>query len=470
MELRVFTTLCLCLAASAFNIITPRPGEVISVDELYNLTWTTGDVPPNFIVFTIGVEFPNPALVAAESVGEDYYTQGWWSDPFNISGTDGHYLLNLSLWWSPVYNDLPHGSWSISLELFNPEEKYHITTSLNDTIEVKLTSFRPNQNQRPQLLPIKDFSFRGGNGEVGEGSVVWGMWGILSVVLGILIPVLLIGLTICLIRYRWKRHAYGTLAPGDAVKTSGPLSLSETYVPAPRDNEERTHSSETVGPRRFPWSFILAAFLAIAPLLALFATLISLLGLYKVKPSSHSRADFSFNESGSDSTAFYIDYDATRYTTVASWTSSIALLLPGFLTSLIWYRQTQQLESDASLTRYDKLLTPYQLSLLLNLKSGTLSSLWEYVSYILSRRREKQARFLLNTGFVVFLSTLLGYDIFRSYTICADNFQARALDGRYMVAHWDIHRPVHNCFCLHCTRSRVLIRAIWPCSDTKLYI
>jgi len=450
MELRVFTTLCLCLAVSAFNIITPRPGEVISVDELYNLTWTTQEVPANFIVLSIGIKFPDPALLSSQSntVGEYYYLQGFGDDTFNISGTVGHYPVNFSLWWSPVYNELPHGSWSISLELFDLAEDIAINTMLNDTVEVKLTPFKPDQDQRPQLSPMKSFAVDDGNGEVGQGSVASGIW---SVVLGVLIPVLLIGLAIWLLRYRWKRHSYGTLAPRDDVKRSDPLSLNESFAAATGDTEGRSQTSEPLKPPQFPRSFVLAAFLAIVPLLALFAALVSLLGLYKVKASWHSRVDFSFNESTSDPAAFYVDYDATRYTTVASWTSSIALLLPGFLTSLIWYRQTQQFESDASLSLYDHFLTPYQLSLLLNLKSGTLGSLWEYVSYILSRRREKQAKFLLNTGFVVFLSTLLGYDISKNSAACADCFQAWALDGRYVVTHRDFHRSLYNHIRLHST-------------------
>jgi hypothetical protein len=297
---------------------------------------------------------------------------------------------------------------SISLNLYNPAETHAV---LNDTVEVELTSLAPNQDHRPQLPPIRDsipYVANGGDGEAIAAS------GVLPVVLSVVMPILFIALTIWLLRYsyRWKHHAYGSLSNGDNVKQADTSSPSWPSAAATRANEETSRISVQISPRRLPRRFLLSAILAIAPLLALLTALVSLLLLYKVKPSRHSRTDFLFNESGSDPAAFYVAYDATRYTTVASWTSSIALLLPGFLTSLIWYRQTQQLESDASLSQYDKLLTPYQLSLLLNLKSGSLGALWEYVSYILSRNREKQARFLFDTGFIVLVSTLLGYDIF----------------------------------------------------------
>lgn len=481
-RLRILPLFCLCLAISAFNIVTPRPGEVISVDEIYNLTWTTDGVPANFIVSTIEIVNPDPAVLYA-SWNQYVYSQGFGDDAsFNISGTTGHYPLNLSWWWSPIYNELPHGSWSISLALYNLAEKRPILTMLNDTVEVNLTSLKVNQNQRPQLAPLQDFAVEAGNGNGRKSSTTSG---ILQVVLSVVLPVMLISLAIRLVRYQWKRHKYHSLSNMEDVKRlhefsakwlpadptqdneaklqasdsilpaaiarsddearseppnsillptpaegeearpqtpeSTPLtnttSDNEARSPAPKPipvrlttgkNEELITTSQSTKRHQFPRSFILAALLAVTPLLALFSALVILLGLYKVRPSSHSRTDFAINDSSSDPGAFYVDYDPTRYTTIASWTSSIALLLPGFLTTLIWYRQSEQLESDTSLARYDKLLTPYQLSLLLNLKSGTLGSLWEYITYIISSRREKQARFLSDTGFVVFVSTLLG--------------------------------------------------------------
>jgi hypothetical protein len=400
--LNIIIGLCLSLHVCAFNIITPHAGEVINVDELYNLTWTTDKVAPQFQVNSIQVNFPDIALLSAT---EGYYYLQGFGTSINISATDGYYPLNLSTYWSPLYNEFPHGSWSISLELLDFQEERPIVTMMNDTVEVKLTSSKPSQGQRPQLPPIKTFAFSVQDEIVGETSASSGIGGI---ILSILIPVLVIVLAIWLVRCRWKRHSYHSLSNVDNIRHSETSSSNWPPADPNKGNDKGSQIPDSGESRRLPWSFLLAAILAIIPLVALFLALILLLLLYKVKPSTHSRADFAFNESGSDPAAFYIDYDATRYTTVASWTSSIALLLPGFLTSLIWYRETQQLESDASQAKYDKLLTPYQLSLLLSLKSGTLGSLWEYFSYIFSRRREKQAKFLSDAGFVVLMSTLLG--------------------------------------------------------------
>jgi hypothetical protein len=404
MRFRIITTFCLFGAVSGFNILSPRPAEVINVDKYYNLTWTTEGLSANSVVNEIQIGFPDPAVLYAADNAWVY--DRFQDESFNISGTDGVATMDLAQWWSPFYNDLPYlnGSWSIYLTLNNQAPNGTRLDDLNDTVEVMFTSLSRAHDQRPQLAPMEAFGIHGGSGSQKELDSALGVW---PVILSILLPLVFLVVTICLARFRWKRHAYGTLSPGQGIKH---LDLSPSVTSA-RGTEGENSMQQRLKPAKFrclPTDFLFAAFLAIAPLVALLVALVSLLLLHKVTPSRHKTSNFPFNESLSDPAAFYMDYDATRYTTVASWTSSIALLLPSFLTSLIWYRQTQRLESDATLSQYDKLLTPYQLSLLLSLKSGTLGSLWDYVSYIVSRRREKQAKFLFEAGFVVLLSTLLG--------------------------------------------------------------
>lgn len=396
-------TFCLLGTAFGLNIISPRSGEVIDVDRYYNLTWTTEGLSANSVVNEIQIGFPDPAVLYAAQNAWVY--DRFQDDSWNISGTDGYYTMGLAPWWSPLYNDLLHlnGSWSIYLSVSNESPNGTRLDDLNDTVAVLFTSSSRVYDQRPQLPPIKTVSLDGGR----DVNSALGAW---PVILSILLPILFLVGIIWLVRFGWKRHAYGTLSPGQSIKQLD-LSPSGSLAQGTESTKSIQEILKPASSRRPPTEFLFFAFLAIAPLVALLVTLVSLLLLHKVTLSGQRISTFPSNESFSDPAAFYIDYDATRYTTVASWTSSIALLLPGFLASMIWYRQTQGLESDATLCQYDKLLTPYQLSLLLSLKSGTLGSLWDYISYIVSRRREKQAKFLFEAGFVVLLSTLLGQDV-----------------------------------------------------------
>ena len=408
MRFSIVTTLVLSALASGFNIITPHPDEVIDVDQLYNLTWTVDDILPNLIVSDIKVEFPGIAIVGPDDF---YYLQGFGDDSsFNISGNDGYYQLNLSYWWSPLYDELPHGSWLISLELFDLGQEIPGLTAVNDSVNVLLTSPKRKQHHRPQLPSLTDFN---ADAEIGGLTKPDRALGIVAVALGVVIPILLFVLVITLARHRWKRHTRKTIPTEYTIQPCDRQDIHTGVNSQPSAKDPSSSAAKASGSGRVSWLFGVSACLAILPLVALLVVLISLLLSYHVKPSAHSRADFAYNESGSDPTAFYMDFDATQYTTVASWTSSIALLLPGFLTTLLWYRQSEELSSDVLFSRHDRLLTPYQLSLLLGLRSGTLGSLWDYLSYARSRHREKQSKFLSHTGFVVLTSTLLGY-----VTIC----------------------------------------------------
>lgn len=402
--MKVLAVLGLCLAISAFQILTPQPGEVVSVDEIYNLTWDFDNISSSFILSSIKIDVRGPVPITYQNYSGLFLND---STP-NVNRTAHDYPLNLSSWWGPFYNDASQSRWTLTLEMRDSE---HQSMTLNDTVSFNLTSAAEKKMQRPQLTLLSNFTLQrevDGLGMTGAAS------GVFPVVLGLTIPMLIIAIVVELLRYRWMRHAYGSLLQRANVVSSAPLRLNPSQAFDARSKTSASAAStfqgfaESSSPHQFPWNFVLAGFLAIVPLLSLFIALVSLLLLYRVEARHISRPDFAFSESRFDPAAFYVDFDATRYTTVASWTSSIALLLPGFLTSLIWYHQAQQLENDACLAKYDDLLTPYQLALLLNLKSGTLGSVWEYISYVISRRRERQARFLLNTGFVVLLSTSLG--------------------------------------------------------------
>ena len=389
----------------AFKIETPVPGEVIDVDKIYNLTWTVDGLSPKDQVTTIEVESQDNGLLTSES--RYYYLQGFGSDgEFNISAASGTYGLNLTKWWSPIYNELPTETWNISLTISSEQSA---STRLNDTVQIHLAS--SGAYQRPVLPPIQSFKSTALQAALNQSKSSSGIW---QVVLSIVIPFMLIGAIGWLCRHRKTYHKYESISRVNVeafeMPRKTPLSTSSALCSSENENEDEDASpvSSTPKQRRIPYLFVLSALVTLVPLIALLIALFSLLFLYKVEPARQSRPDFASNQSIYNPAVFYIEYDATRYTTVASWTSSIALLLPGFLTTLIWYYQSQRLEQDTKEAELNSLLTPYQLSLLLNLKSGTLGSLWDYLQYICSRRREKQARFLFDAGFVVLISTLLG--------------------------------------------------------------
>lgn len=90
-----------------------------------------------------------------------------------------------------------------------------------------------------------------------------------------------------------------------------------------------------------------------------------------------------------DSSAYLITYSATRLTTVASWTSTIAAVMPGFVMTLLSFQVANQMLKECKSTSQGHLPTPYQLGLLLESFQGGPMALWNGLNYVLWKRRNK---------------------------------------------------------------------------------
>ena len=87
---------------------------------------------------------------------------------------------------------------------------------------------------------------------------------------------------------------------------------------------------------------LLAAAISILPMLSLAAALLSIVFVNIVHPVSKTSASLSENSLPTpvyinDSAVYYVVFSSTRFTTVASWASILAALLPGFFMTLLWY-------------------------------------------------------------------------------------------------------------------------------------
>ena len=153
----------------------------------------------------------------------------------------------------------------------------------------------------------------------------------------------------------------------------------------------------------------LAAVASTIPMLSLAAALLIIVYTNRVEdPSISTRSELGDSSGTRDSSVLYIDYDATRLATIASWASSVAFLLPGFIMTLFWYHVAHSFQHDSQAVTIPKLPTPYQLGLLLALKSGGLQPLWDWIVYLFSRRRERQTPLLTSAGGVLLLVTTFG--------------------------------------------------------------
>ncbi|PMD35074.1 hypothetical protein L207DRAFT_588563 [Hyaloscypha variabilis F] len=84
-----------------------------------------------------------------------------------------------------------------------------------------------------------------------------------------------------------------------------------------------------------------------------------------------------------ESSAYLINFSATKLLTVASWTSTLSSLLPSFVMVLVSYPVACTLLDASKDKKTDNLPTPYQLSMLLGTLNGTFGSLWNWLMYLI---------------------------------------------------------------------------------------
>ena len=145
-----------------------------------------------------------------------------------------------------------------------------------------------------------------------------------------------------------------------------------------------------------PYGDVATACAAISiPMIALSGILLGLVFAYQVTPNS-------------DSGIYLVDFSATRLITIASWTSSVAPFLPGFVMTLLSFPAARHLQRSSEWGRTASLPTPYQLNLYLQLLYGGIGALWQWTKYIFWRQRETQVPVVIRLAMGLTVATLIG--------------------------------------------------------------
>ena len=94
----------------------------------------------------------------------------------------------------------------------------------------------------------------------------------------------------------------------------------------------------------------------------------------------------SLKENGG-SGAYYIHFNPSSLTTIASWTGKVIPYLSSATMALAAFFAADHIRQKSRTGRDEELLTPHQLSLLLGLLSGGAEQLWDTVRYRCKRGR-----------------------------------------------------------------------------------
>ncbi|KAE9379858.1 hypothetical protein N431DRAFT_325025 [Stipitochalara longipes BDJ] len=151
------------------------------------------------------------------------------------------------------------------------------------------------------------------------------------------------------------------------------------------------------------------------PMLIFAGVLLGLVFHYRVTHNDLSYANLQVPGATDEPGIYYVNLNVSTFTFIASWSSTLAPMLVGFVLALAAYPICRQYMGQAR----GELLTPYQLALTLRfMNGGGFGAMWSWFKYHFSWRkvRVSQSRTLGRTAVVAVLATGLAYAVFLADT------------------------------------------------------
>ncbi|KAK5206712.1 hypothetical protein LTR47_006711 [Exophiala xenobiotica] len=196
--------------------------------------------------------------------------------------------------------------------------------------------------------------------------------------------------------------------------------------------------STTVDPRcpqKTLWrSILIPTIVIIFPMACLVGGLLGLIFGYRVKSDPSLFPEVSNTDSLRNHAVVLVNYSATRIAFVASWASTLAPLLAGFVMHLFSFQSALMMLHSSSGSGQHDLPTPYQYSLLVGLCLASTGRLGRYLSYSAAegvvvppvvRRAARTLSLTLLLAVIVF-----GADTALHYTMTTINFDRIAITSQ----------------------------------------
>jgi len=173
------------------------------------------------------------------------------------------------------------------------------------------------------------------------------------------------------------------------------LSLVETPSRQEEDDKQSSkhqlsHQQGLIGPYN---NIALAIIIITVPFLVFVGLLFYLVFKFRVQ-RGHLSSGLQLPSDVDNDSVYFVDYSATRLTTIASWASNVATILPGLVMTMSSYHLANKfLDQSKKAQSHDvgirSLPTPYQLGLLLDMLDGKIMAIWNVSNYFLWKQRER---------------------------------------------------------------------------------
>lgn len=150
-------------------------------------------------------------------------------------------------------------------------------------------------------------------------------------------------------------------------------------------------------------SEILISFLVVStPFSALAAVLVGLVIQFRLPISTLS------SDQPLDPYSYYVNLSATRIALIASYSSTVISLVTGSAMVLVSYPLAAKFVRYSQKEELNHLPTPYQVGLLINLRSGSVGALWPWFKYMIFRKKiRKHTSGVVKTSVIAVLVALL---------------------------------------------------------------
>ncbi|KAL4804693.1 hypothetical protein BDV18DRAFT_161786 [Aspergillus unguis] len=153
-------------------------------------------------------------------------------------------------------------------------------------------------------------------------------------------------------------------------------------------------------------------FIITIPICALTAVLLGLVFHYRIDHGQSPFETLRGNLTQDETDVYYVDINPSIILWIASWASSLAPMLSGFILTLASFPIARQIFQNVQAERSHRLLTPYQLALTLKFLDGSVvGGIWSWILYRIGwdKRRAPQAGVLTAACSVAIFVTALGF-------------------------------------------------------------
>ena len=153
---------------------------------------------------------------------------------------------------------------------------------------------------------------------------------------------------------------------------------------------------------------LVALAVIIIPMLGLSALILGLVIGNEVEKQTSDGSPLAFDQrSDTDTSAYYVDFNATTLATIASWSSTLAPLLAVAAMALASFSIAKKMKEDSNSESMD-LPTPYQFSLLVESLSGGVATLFSFGKYSFWKNREPLSSLLRSSLIILVVASTVG--------------------------------------------------------------